>query len=192
LRIEVCRGEPCVRPCTERCMTNDKVTLKTEAMTIKAKNNIGLGLAISLLVLGGLNMGEIIIFKTKYIFCIIVAVVILMLAALVFEIAGRSRGIICLKLLYLTAWILLGGAAVAVVILPLFVTWQNWRPYDMMLRMVNLGLILMLFFLKEVVRNWKNSPRKLGKPQHQSLDDCYFDELPRVMRHKKRIDVYFE
>jgi hypothetical protein len=161
-------------------------------MTIKAKDGIGMGLAIFLLVLGGLNIGAIVIFKLKYIFCISLAVFILLLAALVFEIASQSRGIIWLKFLYFFAWLLLGCAAAAVVILPLFLTWQDWRPYDMALRLANLGLVLFSFFLKEVVRDWKNSPHKQKQPQQQNSYDCYFDDLPRVMRHKKRVEVYFD
>jgi magnesium-transporting ATPase (P-type) len=160
--------------------------------TIKIKDRVGLGLAVFFLMLGGLSISEILVVKTKYIFCVSCAIFILMLAALVFEIAEKSRGIIWLKFLYLITWSLLGGTVVVLVILPLVVTWQDWRPYNTTMTLVNLGVILWLFFLKEVVRDWKRSSKKWAKPQPQNDQDCYFKDLPRVMRRKKRINDYFE
>jgi uncharacterized membrane protein YcjF (UPF0283 family) len=158
-------------------------------MTIKVKDSLGLGIVISLFILGGLNIGKIVILKVNYIFCLSVAVFIVMLAAVVFEIAEKSHRIFWLKLLYFAMWILIGSA----VLLPLVIAWQNFlRPYDMELMSINLGLVLLLFFIKEVVRDWKNRPQKRAKSQYSTGHDSYFEELPRVMRRKKRIDVYFD
>jgi hypothetical protein len=101
---------------------------------------LGLGLGISFFILGGLNIGEIIIFKTKYLFCLSAAVFILMLAAAVFEIAEKSHRVFWLKFLYFAMWLLMGSAAVALVLLPLVITWRDFRSHDLELMCVNLGL----------------------------------------------------
>jgi hypothetical protein len=154
---------------------------------------LGLGLGISFFILGGLNIGEIIIFKTKYLFCLSAAVFILMLAAAVFEIAEKSHRVFWLKFLYFAMWLLMGSAAVALVLLPLVITWRDFRSHDLELMCVNLGLVLLLWFFKAVIRDWKNRSQKPVKTQHNnSSQDSYFEGLPRVTHRKKRIDVYFD
>jgi glucan phosphoethanolaminetransferase (alkaline phosphatase superfamily) len=170
----------------------------TEANTIKIKEKLGWGLAAILMILGSLHIGAIICFKTKYIICITITVLILILAAATFEIAEKSRGILWLKCLYFMIWGLLGSAIVALVILPFIVIWQDWRPYDIELMTINLGMVFLLFFLKELIRNWKTVPSKHCKPQklpksEQSDDfDGYFEELPRMVHRKKGSQVYFD
>jgi hypothetical protein len=167
-------------------------------ITIKIKENLGLGLAVILVILGGLHIGSIVCFKTKHIVCITIAVLILMLAVALFEVAEKSRGILWLKCLYFMIWGLLGSAAVALLILPLIIVWQDWRFYDVELMTINIGLLFLMFFLKELIRNWKTVPPKRHQPseppksEQSDKSDDYFEDLPRMVRRKKRSRVYFD
>jgi MFS family permease len=148
-------------------------------------------MAIFFFVLGGLNIGEIIVLKANYMTGLVIAVFILMLAAMVFEITKKSRRTHWIKFLYYIMWSLTGSAVAAVLFLPLLITWKIWRVDDRELMIINFGLVLFIFFCKAVGRDWKVS-RQRSDLLHNSCSKGYFEELPRVMRRKKIIDIYFE
>jgi hypothetical protein len=154
-------------------------------ISIKHKITLSFWLALSLFILGVGNAGKLFFLPAKYITGLGMAVFFLMLAALVLEITRKSHELIILKIGRIAVWILTGSAFSSFIIFPLLANRSGLKLFDDSIMAINLGLVLFLFFMKEVVRNWKVRSYKPVKQRPDKVAATFFEGLPRITRHKK-------
>jgi hypothetical protein len=159
-----------------------------EVISIKLQITLRFLVALLLLILGAGNAGKLFFLPAKYITAFGMAVFLLMLAALVLEISKKSHILFILKISRIVVWILTGGAFSSLIVFPLLINWAGLPLFDDSIMTINLGLALLLFFMKEVARNWKARSDKSVKQDKE--DVTFFEELPKITRHKRKSRLF--
>ncbi|HYH03820.1 MAG TPA: hypothetical protein VEC37_11995, partial [Bacillota bacterium] len=135
-------------------------TVKMEVNTIKAKVRLIVGLISALIMLGILNLRQVLIIEVKYSICISGAVLLLYLAAVSFKISTKLQNIIIIKIWRLFSLALVFSSVTALLLLPFILARKEFQSYDQPVILFNLGIVLLLVFINELMSNLKKFRKK--------------------------------
>lgn len=158
---------------------------------IKIKVRLIAGMIITLVTMGILNLRQVIIIETKYNACISCSVLLLYLAAICFSIAVNRRTVLAVKVWRMFCFGLIGVSLITLLLLPLVVAGIDLQGFEKPLILVNLGIILVLVFINELMHNLGKCRKQLGKPLRQDPAVTYFEQLPKITSTRKK-PIFFE